>query len=152
MTMYVIIMLDPTDENKTNTKHRSEIINLIQSYFKIMSDCDEEAFANIWHDKAQRVSIGNSNEIMVFSKDNIIEFSLRGLKNAIETIPGFFVRNEIIEISHIEILDVIATVEVKWHMIMPENRGEHTSCFHLAIENGKWNILNLLDRGIEKQL
>jgi len=45
--------------------------------------------------------------------------------------------------------DLIASVHVRWGMIFPDGYGKHRSFYNLAKVDGKWGIINVVDRGLE---
>jgi hypothetical protein len=125
-----------------------QIRGIIDDYFVSHQDTDVKLFTSIWHNQAKRFNLGNSNELLVLTEQEIIEQTIDGLRIAREQINGFDVQHEINEISHIEVGDVTATAEVEWKMLMPDTSGSHRTYFHLAKED-TWQIVGLLDRGIE---
>jgi hypothetical protein len=132
-------MTDPHDLEK-----------IIQDMYQALGACDEAAFRAVVHPQVRTVNIGNSGEVHVFGLDQIIEFTINGLKGAMENIPGFFARWEEIRFTDMTIGDVAAAVEVRYKMAMPDSTGYHHSFVHLVKEGERWLVINIIDRGIEE--
>lgn len=116
-----------------------------------MQECKEEKFKELWHPEARRFGIGNSMELGVMNKEEIIKFSINGLKGLKKQLPNpeiiNFTIDEIIDIKCIE--GVIASVELKWHMVLPGSKGTHHTFIQFAKQDGMWYIVNVLDKGYE---
>ena len=134
----------------TKNNEIEQIKNSLLVFFQGLDETNEELFKSVTHQNVRTVNIGNSNEIFVFTVEEIIEYTITGLRNAIQKNPGFFSRREEIDIDHITVHEIIASAEVSYKMVMPESVGYHRIYFHLAKENGKWMIVNIIDRGLEK--
>ena len=88
--------------NKTNEE--LVIKELVEDYIDIMEKCDEERFLALWHLDARRFGLGNDNQLHSFNKDEIIKYSITGLKTLKEQIPNpeliKFTINEIVHIPY----------------------------------------------------
>jgi len=127
------------------------IRELVEDYIDIMEKSDEKRFLDLWHPDARRFGLGNDKQLNSFSKDEIVKFSLAGLRKLKEQIPNpeiiKFTITEIINISVFE--GVIASAELKWQMILPGSKGNHHTFIQFAKKEGKWFIVNVLDKGFE---
>jgi hypothetical protein len=128
-----------------------ELHEITEDFIGILEKGDEEKFKDLWHPKAIRFGLGNSYELMAMDKEEMIKFSLRGIKNVRDNLQNpeevKFVIDEIVQIKCIE--GVIGLVELKWHMILPESKGLHHTFIHYAKYNRKWAIVGVLDKGYE---
>jgi hypothetical protein len=131
-------------------ENTQRILKAINLFFESFDTMDEELFKSITHPEVRTVNVGNSNEAFIFGVDEIIKFTIQGLKKATVENPGFYARREITEVKHIEIHEVIACAEIYYKMIMPGSVGIHTMFLHLVNEAGKWQVVNIIDRGIEE--
>ena len=135
-----------SDEEKVLKKLAEDFINILE-------DSDEEKFKVIWHSKAIRFGIGNSNELMTMNKDEMIEFSLNGLMNLKKQIQDpeaiKFTIKEIVQVSCYQ--NIIGAVELKWQMVLPGSKGTHHTFIQFAKDEGKWQIVSVLDKGYEEQ-
>lgn len=142
--------MNETEQSNTEDEE-AKLRELVNTYIKTMGTGNEEKFHEIWHPAAKRFSIGNSNELHSFSQSEISEYTLKGIKQLRKEAsdPGRFefVLDEVLHLSIYS--DLIASVEVKWHMALPGSEGLHHTYFHLVKQNGKWLIVNVLDRGYE---
>lgn len=125
---------------------RETILALYQHF----ENTDEDKFRGLTHPQVRTVNIGNSGEVHVFDMDQIVEYTIAGLRRAKEQIPGFFARREEIEICHIAVQELIASAEVSYKMVMPESIGRHHSYLHLVKNGDQWIVVNMIDRGIEE--
>jgi hypothetical protein len=126
------------------------IKKLILDLYEALGNSDEGVFHQLVHPQVRTVNIGNSREVHVFTLDQIVEYTLRGLKKAAEQVPGFFARWEQIEFLHIHVEEVTAAVEVSYQMAMPDSTGFHQSFIHLVKQGDRWQVINIIDRGVEK--
>ena len=62
------------------------IKNTILEFYKSIENSNEAAFRDLVHTEMRTVNIGNNNEIFIFNVDQIIEFTIKGLKSAKEII------------------------------------------------------------------
>ena len=122
----------------------------ILALYQALGGSDEAALRALVHPQVRTVNIGNSNEVHVFTLEQIVEFTIHGLKRAAEQMPGFYARWENIEIIHTHVEDVTAAVEASYQMVMPDSTGFHHSFIHLVKQDGRWLVINIIDRGIEK--
>ncbi|MFX0181734.1 MAG: hypothetical protein ACFE95_01530 [Candidatus Hodarchaeota archaeon] len=125
------------------------LLEIIKMYFDSSVNSRIELFQEITHPNFIRFGLGNSNELYYMSRDEVINQSLIGLSKARETIPNFKCSFKIKKITHLTIHDVIASIGVEWIMMMTDSVGIHCTCFHLAKDEGKWILVNALDRGKE---
>jgi hypothetical protein len=130
------------------------IRELVEDYIDIMEKTDEKRFLELWHPDARRFGMGNANELYSFSKDEIVKYSITGLKNLKEQIPNpeviKFTITEIVNISVSE--GVIASAEIKWQMVLPDSKkGNHHTFIQFAKKNDMWLIVNVLDKGFEEE-
>ncbi|NHJ87025.1 MAG: nuclear transport factor 2 family protein [Asgard group archaeon] len=130
------------------------IRELVKDYIAIMEACDEKRFLDIWHPEARRFGLGNRNELGVMNSEEIIKFSINGLRNLKNQLPNKetikFTIDKIVDIKVIQ--NIIAAVELHWHMILPGSKGTHQTLIHLAKHNNKWLIVNVLDKGFEDEI
>ena len=126
------------------------IKDFILELYQAFENSDEAAFRALVHPEMRTVNMGNANEVHIFSVDQICEFTINGLKSARENVPGFFARWDEVEFVEVTIGDVVAFVSVRYKMLMPENVGTHTSGIHLIKPEDKWQVIQIVDRGIEQ--
>ena len=124
---------------------------IVEDYIAIMEEGNEEKFKELWHPKAVRFGMGNAKELHAFDRDEIIKFSIKGLQNLRKQIPDQsmvkFTIDEILDIKCIE--GCIASVELKWHMLLPGSKGIHHTFIQFAKDKDIWYIVNVLDKGFE---
>lgn len=135
-----------------NTQNEEIMIKeLVEDYLAIMEVGDEEKFKNLWHPKAIKFGLGNSKELHAHDLDDLIKFSLKGIQNLRKQLPDpsivKFKIDEIIELKCIE--GCIASVEMKWNMILPGSKGIHHTFIQFAKDKNMWYIVNILDKGFE---
>ncbi len=139
-------LLNKTDEELV-------IKELIEDYIDIMEKCDEERFLSLWHPDARRFGLGNDNKLHSFNKDEIVKYSISGLKTLKEQIPNpeliKFTIDEIISISTSE--GVIVSAEIKWQMVLPGSKGSHHTFIQFAKKEDIWLIVNVLDKRYEEE-
>ncbi|MHA1462502.1 MAG: nuclear transport factor 2 family protein [Candidatus Heimdallarchaeota archaeon] len=131
-------------------KDKQIIIDLVKENLQITFAGEIETFQKLWHPKAHRFGLGNSNELYSFSRAELCEH-MQQLTAAKKDNPSL-AQIEIIfdEIDFINIhQNLIASVAVKWHMNMPDSMGKHYTYYHLAKQDNTWQIVNALDRGFE---
>lgn len=129
-----------------------KIKETILSLYQHFENTDEENFRALTHPQVRTVNIGNSGEVHVFDMEQIVEYTITGLRRAKEQIPGFFARREEIEVHQIAVQEMIASAEVSYKMVMPESIGRHHSFLHLVKNADQWIVVNMIDRGIEESL
>ncbi len=137
---------------KMNTPNNEIMIKeLVEEYLAIMEEGNVEKFKELWHPKAIRYGLGNSKELHAFNLDEMIKFSLTGIQNLRKQLPDpsiiQFKIDEILELKCIE--GVIASVELKWHMLLPGSKGIHHTFIQFAKDKKMWYIVNVLDKGFE---
>ncbi|NHJ03806.1 MAG: hypothetical protein EAX90_03215 [Candidatus Heimdallarchaeota archaeon] len=127
---------------------------IVEDFINILEKGDVENFKNLWHPKALKFGLGNTNELMVMNKDEMIKFALEGIQGLRKQIPNQeMIRFQIDEIIRIQLIEnIAASVEVKWHMILPGSKGNHHSFIQFAKDNKKWFIINILEKGFEEAL
>ncbi|MFW9916751.1 MAG: nuclear transport factor 2 family protein [Candidatus Thorarchaeota archaeon] len=119
-------------------------------YYSSQEHSNKEEFLSVWHADARRISFGNDNKMLVSTSEDIIKYTIDGLRIAKERDPDFYVNFQVNEIKHVAVHDVVASAEVDWKMEMPMARGFHSSFFHLAKIEDEWIIIGLTDRGVEE--
>lgn len=125
-----------------------EIKELIEDLFTSLNSKDSNNLKKLFHPKATFANIGNSNELYLRSLDEYLETTVEAIKK-----HNIEVKNEIEEITHLQTTDsVIASVEIKYIMLMPNSKGSHTGLLHLVNESNKWLFLNWTDRGFEENI
>ncbi|MFX0122584.1 MAG: nuclear transport factor 2 family protein [Candidatus Hodarchaeota archaeon] len=124
-----------------------EIKELLEDLFVSLNSKDSNNIRVLFHPSAIFANIGNSNELFLRSLDEYLETTIEAIKKY-----NIEVKNELEEITHMNIIDgIVASVEFKYTMFMPESKGSHTGLIHLVNENNKWLFLNWTDRGLEIQ-
>ena len=131
--------------NKTNEE--LVIKELVEDYIDIMEKWDEERFLALWHPDARRFGLGNDNQLHSFNKDEIIKYSITGLKTLKEQIPN----PELIKFTINEIVHISISEGVKWQMALPGSKGTHHTFIQFAKKDDKWFIVNVLDKGFEEE-
>lgn len=131
---------------KSTRNPEIEIKEIIEDLFTALNTKDSNIMRELFHPRATFANIGNSNELYIRSLDEYLETTIEAIKkHKIE------VNNEVEDVIHLQIIDgVIASVEIKYTMLMPDSKGSHTGFFHLVNENKKWLFLNWTDRGFEE--
>ena len=133
------------------TSDEIKLKELVKDFISILEKCDEEKFKAIWHEKAIRFGFGNSNELITMNKEEMLKFSINGLKKLKEQIPNpdsvKFHINKIIQVKCIE--GVLGFVELKWQMKLPSSKGTHHSIIHFVKHGQSWVIANVLEKGFE---
>jgi len=123
-----------------------EIKELVEDIFTSLNSKNSTNLRNLFHPRATFANIGNSNELFIRSLDEYLETTVEAIKKY-----NIEVKNELEEIIHQQTIDdVIACVEIKYTMLMPQSKGSHTGLLHLVNENKEWRFLNWTDRGFEE--
>ncbi|MFX0015046.1 MAG: nuclear transport factor 2 family protein [Promethearchaeota archaeon] len=125
-----------------------EIKKAIENLFTSLNSRNSNNLRELFHPRAIFANIGNSNDLFIRSLDEYLETTVEAIKKY-----NIEVKNELKEITHLQTVDeVIASVEIKYSMFMPQSKGSHTGLLHLVNENNKWLVLNWTDRGIEENI
>ena len=127
------------------------IKDCIQTLFKAFDETDEQLFRSVTHPMMRTVNIGNSNAPYIFSALEVVENTIVGLRNAMDKMPGFFAVREDLNIQRIEVHEVIATAEISYTMRMPDSAGHHYAYLHFINLDGRWLLMQMVDRGIEEK-
>lgn len=128
------------------TQTNQEIIHFIEAYFARQSEFDGDGMLEFWHPEGRLYLVGNQNVFRIVS----IEEQVRHIKEAKESVPDLkieFVLDEIEQVTVQE--DLIASVHVRYRMLMPQGYGKHRCFYHLAKIDGKWGFVNAVDRGYQ---
>jgi hypothetical protein len=125
---------------------KDEVIQHIETYFARQSEFVGKYILEAWHPDGMMYLVGNANEFRIVSAEE----QAGHIDDAKERMPDIQVKFEIDEIEHIAVHDdLIASVHVSWRMVFPEGYGVHRTFFNLAKIDGKWGIVNTVDRGIQ---
>jgi hypothetical protein len=123
-----------------------EIIQHIEAYFARQSDFDGDAMLEAWHSGGVMYLVGNQNEFRVVT----VEEQASHVKETKERVPDLRVEFVLDEIEQVVVHDeLIASAHVRYRMIFPEGYGRHRCFYNLAKIEGKWGIVNAVDRGIQ---
>jgi hypothetical protein len=125
---------------------KEEITQLIQTYFARQSDFDGEGMLAFWHPEGKMYLVGNQGEFRVVT----IEDQASHIKEAKTHRPDLSVEFVLDEIEQVRVHDdLIASVHVRYRMVFPEGYGVHRCFYNLANMDGKWGIVNAVDRGLQ---
>ena len=125
---------------------KEEITQLIQAYFTRQSDFDGEGMLAFWHPAGQMYLVGNQGEFRVVT----IEEQVGHIKDAKARVPDLRVEFVLEEIEQVTVHDeLIACAHVRYRMVLPEGYGVHRCFYNLANMDGKWGIVNAVDRGLQ---
>ena len=128
---------------------KEEILHLLETYFSQQEAFDGESMLKSWHPEGKMYLVGNNNEFRIVT----IEEQAGHIKEAKEQVPDIRVQFVIDEVEQISIHDdLIASAHLRWRMIFPEGYGKHRTFFNLANIDGKWGIVNTVDRGFQVML
>jgi hypothetical protein len=128
------------------TSANDELIQLIEAYFAKQSAFDGDGMLAYWHPGGTMYLVGNQNEFRVVT----IEEQVGHMKEAKERVPDLQVEFVLDEIEQVAIQeDLIASAHVRYRMIFPAGYGQHRCFYHLAKIQGKWGIVNAVDRGFQ---
>jgi hypothetical protein len=128
------------------TDTNREIIQLLENYFARQSMFDGDGMLEFWHPGGRMYLVGNQNEFRVVT----IEEQASHIKDAKERVPDLKVEFILEEIEQVVVQeDLIASAHVRYRMIFPEGYGKHRCFYHLAKIEGKWGIVNVVDRGVQ---
>lgn len=124
----------------------SEITKMIEAYFSIQSEFDGDGMLGFWHSGGMMYLVGNNNEFRIVS----VEDQASHIKEAKDRVPDLKVHFEIEKIEQVVIHeDLIASVHVLYRMVFPDGYGKHRCFYNLAKIEGKWMIVNAVDRGFQ---
>ena len=125
---------------------KAEIKQLIETYFTRQSDFDGDGMLDFWHPAGRMYLVGNQGDFRVVT----IEEQAGHIKQAKAHRADLRVEFVLEEIDQIRVHDdLIASVHVSYRMVFPEGYGTHRCFYHLANMDGKWGIVNAVDRGIQ---
>ena len=128
------------------SQSEGEIKQLLEAYFAVQSEFDGKGMLKYWHAEGVMYLVGNQGEFRVVT----IEEQVSHMAKAKEHIPDLAVDFVIDEIEQIAVHDdLIASAHVRYRMILPEGYGKHRCFYNLAKMEGKWGIVNTVDRGLE---
>lgn len=123
-----------------------EIMQLLAAYFQQQSRFDGDGMLDFWHPGGRMYLVGNNNEFRVVT----IEEQAGHIKAAKERVPDLSVTFILDEIEQVVVQDdLIASVHVRYRMMLPEGYGQHRCFYHLAKMAGKWGLVHAVDRGTE---
>lgn len=123
-----------------------EIIQFIEAYFARQSEFDGDGMLEFWHPGGRLYLVGNQNEFRVVS----IEEQVKQIKVAKERVPDLKVEFVLDEIEQVTVeQELIASVHVRYRMLLPQGYGKHRCFYHLAKIDGKWGFVNAVDRGYQ---
>ena len=129
-------------EAKCNKEH---LLNFIKDYFYAFNAMDGDAYLKLWKEDGRLINVGNSGKFLYRSPEDFAKALAKWKDMEVD----FTCQMQ--EEPHSRIVDgLVASIEVRYNMIMPESIGEHTSFFHLICDEGQWKITSLMDRGFEK--
>jgi hypothetical protein len=128
------------------SKTCEEIVQFIEAYFARQSAFDGDGMLDSWHAGGRMYLVGNENTFRVVT----IEEQASHIKEVRARVPDLRVEFMLDEVERVEVQDeLIASVHVRYRMILPEGYGKHRCFYHLAKVDGKWGIVNAVDRGIQ---
>jgi len=123
-----------------------EIVQFIEAYFARQSDFDGEGMLEFWHAGGKMYLVGNDQTFRVVT----VEEQARHIQEAKARVPDLQVEFVLDEVEKVEVQDeLIASVHVRYRMLLPEGYGKHRCFYNLAKIDGKWGIVNAVDRGIQ---
>ena len=122
------------------------ISDLIQAYFKERSKFNGDGLLKYWQPQGKLFLVGNQGNFRIVT----IEEQTDHMKEVRTAMPDFKISFKLDEIEQIKVYDdLIASVHVRYRMLLPAGYGQHRCFFNLAKIEGKWKIVNTVDRGIE---
>jgi hypothetical protein len=128
------------------SKTNEELVQFIKAYFASQSAFDGDGMLGFWHAGARMYLVGNANTFRVVT----IEEQVNHIKEAKARVPDLRVEFLLDEVEQVVVQDeLIASVHVRYRMMLPEGYGEHRCFYNLAKVDGKWGIVNAVDRGIQ---
>ena len=123
-----------------------QIRRVLEEFFRAQETFDGAAVLAAWHPGGRLYPVGNTGQFRVVS----IEEQAAHLDEVRVRVPGLRVRFEVEAVEGLAVHDdLIASLHVRWRMIMPESEGRHRSFYHLANMDGRWGLVSAVDRGFE---
>ena len=123
-----------------------QITRVLDDFFQAQEAFDGAAVLAAWHPGGMLYLVGNDGRFRVVT----IEEQAAHLDEVRVRVPGLRVRFEVEAVEGLAIQDdLIASLHVRWRMIMPESEGRHRSFYHLANMDGRWGLVSAVDRGFE---
>jgi hypothetical protein len=124
-----------------------KITKMIEAYFARQSEFDGDGMLEFWHPGGMMYLVGNNNEFRIVT----VEEQAAHIKETRERVPDLKVHFQIETIEQVvEHEDLIASVHVRYRMILPDGYGKHRCFYNLAKIEGKWGIVNAVDRGFQE--
>ena len=125
----------------------NEITELIEAYFAKQSEFDGNNMFDFWQPGGMLYLVGNNNEFRIVT----IEDQAAHIREAKERMPDLKVLFQIEMIEQVVVHDdLIASVYVRYRMAFPDGYGKHRCFYNLAKIEGKWRIVNAVDRGFQE--
>ena len=129
------------------TVANNEITELIEAYFAKQSEFDGNNMFDFWQPEGMMYLVGNNNEFRIVT----IEDQAAHIREAKERMPDLKVLFQIEMIEQVVVHDdLIASVHVRYRMTFPDGYGKHRCFYNLAKIEGKWRIVNAVDRGFQE--
>ena len=123
-----------------------EITKMIEAYFAKQSEFDGDSILGFWHPGGMMYLVGNNNEFRIVAAEN----QAAHIKEVKERVPDLKVHFQVEKIEQAIVHeDLIASVHVRYRMTFPDGYGKHRCFFNLAKIEGKWMIVNVVDRGFQ---
>ena len=123
-----------------------EITKMIEVYFAKQSEFDGDSMLDFWHPGGMMYLVGNNNEFRIVTAED----QAAHVKEAKERVPDLKVHFQIEKIEQAIVHeDLIASVHVRYRMTFPGGYGKHRCFYNLAKIEGKWRIVNSVDRGFQ---
>ena len=125
---------------------QAAIIQRIEDYFARQADFDGDGMLEFWHPMGKMYLVGNQGEFRVVT----VEEQAEHIKEAKARLPYLHVEFALEEIEQVAVHDdLVASVHVRYRMVFPEVYGLHRCFYNLVNMDGKWGIVNAVDRGLE---
>ena len=126
---------------------QSKIKTLLANLFAAQSAFDGAKMLAAFHEGAMLHLVGNNNTFRVTSAEE----QAAHLDQVRARVPDLKVELVLDEIEKISIHEgLIASVHLRYRMLMPGSMGMHRAFYNLACMDGQWGIVNIVDRGFEK--
>jgi hypothetical protein len=128
------------------TVTNDEITKLIEDYFVKQSEFDGDSMLDFWQPGGMMYLVGNNNEFRIVA----VEDQSAHIREAKERAPDLKVHFQIEMLEQVVVHeDLIASVHVRYRMTFPDGYGNHRCFYNLAKVEGKWRIVNAVDRGFQ---